>query len=883
MSSYYDNNTATTANAPELIPVEGATPHFPSEGLYIGELTGGSAELPALVDLREINGLCFLYNNESDRRSVNSCLEKLVWRIALTVPANLCELVLYNGGYPGDALSVHSRINKYLFDDRRERVYFDGNSDAFLSKVNDIYVSIVDRMSTIRLAGKSDLVELNESLGNDARLKYEFIVLTDFPHHLRAECAQRIAQIVESGRKAGVYVLMSWDMNADIQDPGNTSFDARRMLSSMEILFPQGGRYEFRGSGHDEAFNRFDYVIDNGPADLFVIEKCLQYIDIQAETARKAAKPSVQKQDFESLEKAAYEPVMNELSITVGLDVRDRHPVTLKFTSGDYIHGFILGQSGSGKSVLLNNIITSLILKYSPEDLMLYLMDFKGIEFNRYRGVKHTKAVLVDNSDPQMTLAVLRELKEENDRRRKLFGNVGVTSIDAYNRLHSNDRIPQVLFVADECQVMFKEPTGSTQRIIHREITDILNTIATQGRSQGIHMLLATQQLDEADISGEILKNLTECFLLMSAPGDSNRLVPESSDLTSKQMTGIACYYHKKELQSQLQTFYATGNELASTIAAAEEKAGDCPGNGGHYFCGSSLYYLADDMEEKPALGYDCPVAYVGRSLGINAGTTIVPLQKDFMEHILVWGTNKKEQATGVLMNAFLSLIFFYRRKGIACKFLAIDCLPGVGSRYKMILSGLEEKGLCRIIPRQESGAVLKELTEDIRNDFASPTVLAIIGSERFIEVKRKLPLVSGERSAMMNEEGVIGFDMANLDLMNDADEIDAGKMTFPQALMYLLDEGSLHDVHILMQLDKPANILFGDEYDVEAANKFRHKIILRSENKYLGPLRFSQEIDVEILSDEEEHLRAWYYPDGDDPVLFTPYQMPDISILNNL
>ena len=64
----------------------------------------------------------------------------------------------------------------------------------------------------------------------------------------------------------------------------------------------------------------------------------------------------------------------------------------MRFNSGDYIHAFILGQSGSGKSVLLNNIITSAINKYAPEDLMLYLMDFKGVEFNRYRGIRHAKA-----------------------------------------------------------------------------------------------------------------------------------------------------------------------------------------------------------------------------------------------------------------------------------------------------------------------------------------------------------------------------------------------------------------------------------------------------------------------------------------------------------
>jgi hypothetical protein len=107
------------------------------------------------------------------------------------------------------------------------------------------------------------------------------------------------------------------------------------------------------------------------------------------------------------------------------------------------------------------------------------------------------------------------------------------------------------------------------------------------------------------------------------------------------------------------------------------------------------------------------------------------------------------------------------------------------------------------------------------------------------------------------------------------------GPKTFQSALTYILEEGPMQGVHILMQVDKPGNILFEGDYGVNATDKFRHKVILKSENKFLMPMRFSQEIDVEALSDEEEHLRAYYYPEGDDPILFTPYQMPDKTILN--
>lgn len=897
MPGYYDSNPATAANYRQLIIDDKAVQHFPTEGLYLGALTGGTVEIPALYDISASRSLCLLYDNEERRAQVNRLLERLVWRLALTVPAHLCDIVLYNGGNPGDAFNAHLRINKYIFGERMDKVYFDGRADDFKKLLGDIYASIIDRMSTIRLAGKQNLIKLNESLGKEARLKYQFIVLTDFPRRLKTDVAQRLAQIIEAGGKAGIYVLMSWDMNADLADSDSTSpFNAQQMLAPMQLLVPQGNRYAFRGTGHDEAFNRFGFLMDDQPLDMYEVDRCLQQIDICVETAKRQAKPAILKQDFASLEESAYEPVVSEISVTVGLDLRDKHPVTFRFDSGDYIHGFILGQSGSGKSVLLNNIITSAILKYSPQDLMLYLMDFKGVEFNRYKGLKHTKAVLVDNSDPQMNLEVLRELKEENKRRVKLWQREGVSNIKGYNSKYPDHRLPQVLFVADECQVMFKKSAGSGYAI-QREISEILDIIATQGRSQGIHMLLATQQLDETDISGQILKNLTECFLLMSAPSDAERLVPDSSDMASKQMTGLACYYHKKELQSQVQTFYAKNEELEAAIAASQRKADALPGNGQHYFSGSAMFTL-DDEERDRILTTDTkyPTAYVGHDIGMKGELTAIALPQDFSENILFFGANQEWQTTGVAVSALASLIMSYQQQATFCDVKVIDCYDNGEAPYRDQLEKLQARGLCQIVERRDSGRMMLQLANDISNQRVTPTTLLILGSERFAEMKRKSPLAdSGSAPISANKGFDISTGVVNLDFFCDDDgdtsafsqqieqqaqmyasassndEEESVVKTYPEALRFILDEGPVQGVHVLLQTDKPANILF-DDYPSEIAALFKHKVILRSENKYLAPMHFSVDIDVEALSDEEERLRAFYYPENGGPRLFTPY-----------
>ena len=880
--SYYTTHPKSPSNSPDLMLDDGDGSIFPKGGFYIGGLLGAQVEIPALVDLLEIKALCFLYNSQTTKESVNRCIERMVWRLALTIPVKHIEFLLYGGGAPGSVFATHTLINNNLFEDNTPKIYFEGSGEQFGKRLDNIYDSIMARLSVVNYAGKSNLVEQIESSGEDSPLKYEFIILADFPKYLSPSAIHRLHQIIKVGAKAGVFVIMSWDMSVTFDDDkySTDKFNPQEMLQEMELIFPSDNRFFFRNSGHDEILNRFNLKLEDRPVSLDEAKSLANIIDKKVAAANKVATPGILKQDYVLLKNNPYESTQSEICVSIGLDISSKESVNLRFNSGDYIHAFILGQSGSGKSVLLNNIISSAILKYSPQDLVLYLLDFKGVEFNRYKGEKHTKAVLVDNSDPQMTLEVLRELRDENKRRVKLWQAEGVNNIDGFNRKHPDCKMPQVLFVADECQVMFQSPrSGEVQLDIHREIEDILNTIATQGRSQGIHMLLATQQLDDTDISGQVLKNLTECLLLMSAPSDSNRLVPDSGEKTAKQPTGLACYYHKKSLQSQVQTFYANDDELKDAIASAQKKAKSIPGNGSSYFCGSTVYHLAnadiDNLQSHPA---KYPTAFIGRNIGLKSNITSIVLKEDFSENILFFGANKSDQTVGVMINALVSLIASYKGLGKSCDFLVIDCLSKQDSEYKTVLSKLEAEGLCHLVERQRSPHTIKAIAEDIKNGCARPVVLAIIGCERFIEMKRNQKLTEDKNKAIPQAEGFETLSFSNP--FEDGASSNVDDMTFQQAFSFILDEGPMQGVHVLLQVDKPGNILFEGDYGTNATDKFKHKVILRSENKFLGPMRFSQDIDVESLSDEEEHLRAYYYPEGDNPVLFTPYLLPDAEIL---
>lgn len=822
-------------------------------------------ETPAFVPWQDENNdrrnFVINYTN-SQKREAKSALNTLVLNMMLSLPVNKVLLNVFDFNMTGMADDLTTRLEPGLFHDE---IIF--NYETAGERIRHL----LEHMAMV-MKKYGDLVAYNNRY-HEIAMPYEIVVLNCYPYNFDSYIKE-LMPLFENGPKCGIYFIVL----------NNTDYSLRDQ-EEQQLLDADNYQTIDLPDQHDKkAIIRYTPFSEIP----LIAGECFKYLNSEC---TKKPKRQVVKQDFVSMAGSPYRPVMSEMNVSIGLDLETKEEVSVRFNSKDYLHSFILGQSGSGKSVLLNNIITSAINKYAPEDLMLYLMDFKGVEFNKYKGIKHAKAVLVDNSDPQMTLEILRELKEENRRRVKLWQAEGVANIDGYNKKHPDARMQQILFVADECQVMFSKSDGSSLGYkIQREIADIVNIIATQGRSQGIHMLLATQTLSDTDISGQVLNNLTECFLLMSAPADSNLLVPDSSDLTEKQPVGEFCYFHKKGLVSHVQSFFATDEELDEAIKQSQIKARDNASNGGAYFCGSAMYWLGDDDKKQISdASTKWPMAAIGHNIGLDAQLTTIKLQKDFSENILFFGINKDEQTVGVIINALLSLIISCRQLPdmLFCNFKVIDCLNNEEACYRGVLEEMQNMGQCQVVERSQGGELLQQLVNDICNQCVTPTILAIIGSERFAEMKRKNPLPSSEQSDDFDPENdVIGMNFGAMDaLTGEGGNLDASKIkTYPDALKFILDEGPMQGVHVLLQVDKPENILFEGEYCSDATDKFNHKVILQSENKCILPLRFSEEIDVEALGEEEERLRAYYYPENGKPQLFTPYLMPrSKEIINQL
>ncbi|MCI6652746.1 MAG: type VII secretion protein EssC, partial [Ruminococcus sp.] len=152
-------------------------------------------------------------------------------------------------------------------------------------------------------------------------------------------------------------------------------------------------------------------------------------------------------------------------------------------------HGLIAGTTGSGKSELIQTIILSLAINYSPDDIVFFVIDFKGGGMaNLFAELPHLSGQISNLSGNQIQRGMI-SIKSENKRRQRLFNEYGVNNINSYSRLYKNGEasipVPHLVIIVDEFAELKREEPDFMQELI---------SVAQVGRSLGVHLILATQK-----------------------------------------------------------------------------------------------------------------------------------------------------------------------------------------------------------------------------------------------------------------------------------------------------------------------------------------------------------------------------------------------------
>lgn len=203
--------------------------------------------------------------------------------------------------------------------------------------------------------------------------------------------------------------------------------------------------------------------------------------------------------EFVTLKRMLESPVLakakSKLCVALGLDVSG-NPVMVDI--GKMPHMLIAGTTGSGKSVLVNAFITSLLFRTTPQEVKLILIDPKRVELTGYNGIPHLLAPVIVDADK--ALSALHYAVKEMETRYKQLAEVGVKNIDGFNELAGIQTMPYIVIFIDELATLMAFAPVDAEDTICR--------IAQMSRAVGIHLVLATQRPSVDVITGLIKANI---------------------------------------------------------------------------------------------------------------------------------------------------------------------------------------------------------------------------------------------------------------------------------------------------------------------------------------------------------------------------------------
>jgi len=263
----------------------------------------------------------------------------------------------------------------------------------------------------------------------------------------------------------------------------------------------------------------------------------------------------------EVLESDEFQKATSKLTVALGKDIAGQSVVA---DLSKMPHLLVAGATGSGKSVCINTLITSILFKATPDEVKFVLIDPKMVELSNYNGIPHLMTPVV--TDAKKAASALHWSVQEMERRYTIFATAGVRDISRYNQTNEEGKLPSIVIIIDElADLMMVAPV---------DVEDAICRLAQKARAAGIHLVLATQRPSVDVITGTIKANVPSRISFAVSSQIDSRTILDMTGAEKLLGKGDMLYYPvgaPKPLR--VQGAFISDNEVEELIAFLKKQA----------------------------------------------------------------------------------------------------------------------------------------------------------------------------------------------------------------------------------------------------------------------------------------------------------------------
>lgn len=819
-------------------------------------------ELPAWLSFPEPCSV-FIESDGEGRESGIRCLQNIMLRLLVSIPPGKVRFTIFDPVGLGQNFAGFMHLSDHAEALVSERIWTESRHiDQRLLDLTEHMEGVIQKYLRNEY---ETIAEYNQRAGEIAE-PYRFLVFADCPANLSESAARRLTSIANSGVRCGVYTLVLFDTRQKVP-PALQVDDLRRGAIHL--------RSDAKGFHWADAdFESHPLSVDSPAGDEFMTEILTKI----GEGARDASRVQV------PFDRICPTPVeiwsrdsATEFRVELGRSGATKLQ-SLTLGHGTAQHVLIAGKTGSGKSTLLHVLITNLALWYGPDQVQVYLVDFKkGVEFKTYatHQIPHVRAVAIE-SDREFGVSVLHRVDAELKHRGDRFRRVGAQDLAGFRQAVPSEAMPRTLLIIDEFQEFFTEDDKLAQ-----DAALLLDRLVRQGRAFGIHIILGSQTLGGAyglarsTIGQMAVRIALQCseadsFLIMDEDNAAARLLARPGEAIYNDSSGVVganspfqiSWLPEDSREESLRYVeeMAKDDEIRKLYTAPIVFEGSVPADIRRNQLLQNLLTGADS-----SVRIDAPLAWIGEPIAIKDPTSAV-FRRQSGGNVLVVGQND-ESALSVSASALISLNAFRER--------AVE-LNGVGRVDSIyVLDGTP--------PEAPNADYLKRLGETLAGDIE---VASWSGAEELVRrigaelESRKEANETNRKRIYFFVHGIQRFRMLRkkdddfgFSSYSDDDDKPA---TADQILTTILKDGPVFGVHTVMWCDSAATL--ERMLDRTALRQFESRVLFQ-----MGASDSSALIDSIVASQLGMKRAILFCEELGQMEKFRPYALPDISWVSEM